>query len=203
MRVSTPGSSRLPSTSMTRPAGGRVAVGHRVSSVTTICPDSACAAFASGDLNVGQNSTIERHDVAKSGIVDLEAADERAVGTLEDPDDPALGPIAALMFEARDDTIAVERFLDVRRRDVQVALGLLVVRHDEAVAGRMHLQTGRRPRPSDRQGRSDCRGSGAARRRRPAVSAGGGRSSAAREECEATGRVRAPLLDGALAHGSC
>ena len=43
------------------------------------------------------------------------------------------------MLDARDDTVAVQRFLDVRRRDVEILLAG-AVGHDEAVARRVHLE---------------------------------------------------------------
>ena len=76
-------------------------------------------AFAARDLDVGEDTPIEGHHVPEAGIINLEAAYERAVCALQDADDAALGAIAALMFEPRDDTVAVERLLDVGRRDVR------------------------------------------------------------------------------------
>ncbi len=96
--------------------------------------------LAPWNLDVREDAAIERHDESQSRIVDVEPAHERAVCTLEDADDPAFGAIAALMFEAGDDAIAVERLLDVGRRDVQVLPRLVVVGDDEAVAGGMHLE---------------------------------------------------------------
>ena len=55
----------------------------------------------------------------------------------------ALGAIAPLMFEAGDDAIAVQRLLDVGRRDMYNRSGFAtagVVGDDEAEAGGMHLE---------------------------------------------------------------
>ena len=107
---------------MTRPSGGRVAVGQRVSSTTTMSPDVARRALPGRHLHVGEDAAIERHDKADRRTSSTRSGRRASLlRALEDPDDAALGAIAALVLDARDDTIAVQRFLDVRRRDVEVA----------------------------------------------------------------------------------
>ena len=168
--VSTPGSSMRPSTSTTRPTGPRVAVGHRVISTSTISPGSADDRLPRRHLDVGQHAAVERHDVAETGIVDLEAADDGLLAALEDADDASLEPLLGLALDARHDAVAVHRLGQVRRRDVDVlALARLgVLGHDEAEAAGIGLQPARPRRPSSRRRRSDCRESGAARRSRRA-----------------------------------
>ncbi len=91
-------------------------------------------------LHVGEDAAIERHDKAHRPVVDFVAADDRRIGPLENADDAALGAIAALMLDPGDDSIAVQRFLDVGGRDVEVAAVALGVGDDEAVAGLVHLE---------------------------------------------------------------
>ena len=94
--VSTPGSLMLPSTSTTRPTGPRVAVGQRVISTTTMSSGSRRRRLARRDLHVRHDAAVERDHVTEAGRVGLEAADDRAVGTLEDADDAPFEPRSAL-----------------------------------------------------------------------------------------------------------
>ena len=55
-------------------------------------------------VHVGQHATVERHDVAEAGGVDLEAADDAALAALENLDDAAFEP-----FSVRRSTRATTR----------------------------------------------------------------------------------------------
>ena len=90
-------------------------------------------------MHVGEHAPIERHDVAEAGVVGLEAADERRLAALEDPDDAPFEPLLGLPLDARDDAIAVHRLGQVGGRDVDVLLvaASTVLGHDEAEAGRI------------------------------------------------------------------
>jgi len=103
-------------------------------------PRCGPARISRRDLHVGQHPAIERDHVADASVVRLVAANERAVTALEDPDDPPFRAIAALVLDPRDDTVSMEGFLDVRGRDVEILIAG-AIRHDEAVAGRVHLQS--------------------------------------------------------------
>ena len=67
---------------------------------------------------------------------------DRRVSAFEDPDDPPFDAAAFLhALDARDDAVAVHRFVEMRTGDVDVAAGVeLTLGRDEAVAGRMRLQ---------------------------------------------------------------
>ena len=102
-----------------RPSGGRVARRPARELDDHHVAGRRARAFRRRHLHVGEQPTVERHDVAEPGLVRLEAADELTVRALEDPDDPALDAIGAvLMLDARDDAVAVERFLHVGRDEM-------------------------------------------------------------------------------------
>ncbi len=83
-----------------------------------------------------QHPLVEGHDVPAELAVVLVAADDALVRTVEDADDPALGPLRPVALDARDDAVVVQRLADVRGGDVQVRLvRAAVLGDDEAVAG--------------------------------------------------------------------
>ena len=84
------------------------------------------AIVAGGDLDISQNPAIERQDITGARPVPLISSDQPAVCAFEDADDPPFGTIAALMLDARDDPVAVEGLVDVRRADVEVVFRLVV-----------------------------------------------------------------------------
>ena len=109
------------------------------------------AAFLSRrDEDVHQHAAVERHDVAHAvrarlrpcRLVALVTADQRFVTALEDADDATFGtPVVLDPLDADDDAVAVHGFVEMRRRDVDVAARVeRTLGRDEPVAGRMRLQ---------------------------------------------------------------
>ncbi len=75
--VSTPGASRLPSTSTTRPIGPRVAEGQRVMSTATMCAGRRAARLAGRDRDVGLEASVERSDEPQPRRIHVEPPDDR------------------------------------------------------------------------------------------------------------------------------
>ena len=121
---------------MTRPTGLRVAVGGRVISAATICPDDGAALLAGRDEDLVQHAAVEGHDVAAEAAVVLVAAHDALGGPLEDPDDAALGPLRACRSTratTRSPCRASRMFAAATKRSAWPSRARL--RHDEAVPG--------------------------------------------------------------------
>ena len=98
------------------------------------------AAVGRRDLDVHDEAPVECHHEAQTRRVHVVAADDPRRAALEDPDDPALGPVAVLhALDARHDAVAVHGLVEVGPRDVDVAAHALerLVRHHEAEAPRV------------------------------------------------------------------
>jgi hypothetical protein len=98
---------------------------------------------AHGNEDLVQDAPIEGHDVATDASFGLlVAADDARHVALEDADDASLEPFGRRALDARHDAVAVECFLKIDRRDVDVPAATSAwrtrgrVRHDEAVATR-------------------------------------------------------------------
>ena len=141
--VSTPGSSMRPSTSLTVPAGPRVALGQRVIDDHDHVAGLGRRGLAGGNLDVGDQTAIERHHVAEPRGVHLEPSDHALVGTFEDLHEPPFEPLLGVLLHAGDDGVAVHRLGQGEGRDVDVGVPLavaLALGGHEAEAGRVHLE---------------------------------------------------------------
>ncbi len=94
------------------------------------------------DDDIHQHAAIEWHDMSHAVLAPIVAADDRTVGALEDTQDAPFG--ASTVFEtldARDDAIAVHRFVEMRAGNINVAAGVeRTLGNHEAVPRRMRLQ---------------------------------------------------------------
>ncbi len=109
---------------------------------------------AGRDEQLVQDAPVERHHVASEAPVFLIAADHALQPALEDADDAPLGALGRVTLDPDDHAVAVQRVLQVQRRDVHVgppSLRRLTrpgLRHHEAKAGRVAGQ------PADDQARA-------------------------------------------------
>ena len=119
---STPGSSRRPSTSSTRPAGLRVADRRPRDLGAHHLARAAPASLAGRDEQLVQHALVEGHHVAAEAPVLLVAAHDARQRALEHADDAALGPLGGDALDAHHHAVAVQRLLHVDGRDVDVLL---------------------------------------------------------------------------------
>ncbi len=94
-----------------------------------------------GDHHVHDQPPVERDEIPRPRVIDIEAADDRLRSALEDADDPSLRPILAALLDAGDDAVAVHGLVQVRPRDEDVPRHPLdrLVGDDEPEAARVRL----------------------------------------------------------------
>src|SRR5688572_4090648 len=76
--------------------------------------------FTARHLDVGHHTAVERHDVAETRGVDVEAADNGLLAALEDADDAPLESLFRLALHAHHHAIAVHRLGEIGSGDVDV-----------------------------------------------------------------------------------
>ena len=137
--MSTPGASISPSTSITRPTGLRVAVGQRVSSISTMSPGAAAAASWCGTWTSIDQPPVERHDVGQPGFVAVVASHQPFGRALQNAHDAPLGAVrGAAALDARHHPVPVHRLVEVGAGDEQIAcdpLDRMLRRHESEPPG--------------------------------------------------------------------
>src|SRR5204862_5651027 len=95
-----------------------------------------------GNMNVGGDTAIERHDIRETSGVGLKASDDGVVGALQNPNETSFETARRLALDADKHAVTVHRLCQVRRWNVDVVPlpGLRSVWHDEAETGRIGVQ---------------------------------------------------------------
>ena len=133
--------------SITRPSAPRPCTGHRVISMTTICPGVAPRSSPAG-ICTSISSRLSNGVTYSSPWSSLSNRPTVvAAPALEDADDAAFGsPVAAVPLDPHEDAVAVHRVVQVVPRDVDVPGDLVdrVIEFHEAEAVRVHRDAPRR-----------------------------------------------------------
>jgi hypothetical protein len=75
------------------------------------------------DVHVGEHAPVKWKDIPETSGIELVATDDRLCASLENADDAAFDTaVGAMLLDADDDAIAMQRFLYIRGGDVDVAL---------------------------------------------------------------------------------
>ena len=126
---------------MMRPSGGRAGVGHRVISTNTMSAGAALRVSADGTCTSASSRLSNGTTYPSPDSSTSVPSDDGLVRTLEDPDDPALDALCAMpVFDACDDTVAVQGLGEVGSRNVQMRFVVTRVRNDESEPTRVCLE---------------------------------------------------------------
>src|SRR5918993_3309314 len=71
-------------------------------------------------MNIRQQTSIERHDVAEACTAGLESTDDALLGALQNADDTPLDAAIRVPLDPRHDTVAVHRVHHLSSRDVHI-----------------------------------------------------------------------------------